>query len=157
MAVLSIARVEQEASFWCWAACGVMVGRHFGRNLRQCEIIKRCFTVATACSAPATANVPVTIPRITPELASWGLHNSRFPRLPAAQIAAQIDTGRPVIALVSLGVRGEGNGVLHTVLITGIDQSRRMVHRIDPFPAGGSGWVGLDSMDWQMSWADFHL
>jgi hypothetical protein len=157
MFMLNIPRVEQEASFWCWAACGVMIGRHFGLNLKQCEIINRCFRVSTACSQPASANVPVAIPRITPELANWGLHNSRFPRLPPKQIAEQINASRPIIALVTLGVRGDGGGVLHTVLITGFDPGLRMVHRIDPFPGGGVGWVGLASMDWQMSWADFHL
>lgn len=160
MQSLPVKRIEQLGRYWCWAACGEMVGRYFERPFRQCEIVNRCFSAATACQKPSSVDVPVAPARISAELGSWGLHNSRYDRrLAPDEIANEVRSGRPLLALVSLGTGGSISTISHLIVISGYreDTPQRMVYRIDPWFDSGEGWIALGHIDWVMTWAHLYV
>ncbi len=156
--VLPVVRVQQQGNYWCWAACGEMLGHYFGKDYRQCDAINKCFNGTTACEDPASIDVPLSPEKIGPQLASWGLHNSYYNQgLPRQYISEEIEAKRPVMAMVALGLSDATNsGVYHAVIIAGYSDNG-MVYKVDPWFGAGSGWVLCSDMDWEGSWAQFHL
>lgn len=135
-----------------------MLGRYFGRVFRQCDVINRCFSGTSACDDPASINVPLSPDQIGPQLASWGIHNSYYNQsLTQPFISTEMQSKRPIVAMVALGLTDTtDSGVYHAVIIAGY-RDDGMVYKIDPWFGAGSGWILLSDMDWEASWAQFHL
>jgi hypothetical protein len=48
--------IPQERSQWCWAACAQMIADYFGRNVSQCSLARRLFSVKKCCESGSGFN-----------------------------------------------------------------------------------------------------
>src|SRR5687768_13939757 len=59
--VLPIDRIEQERTFWCWAACAQMILAFQGRTLSQCELANIALGRTDCCGTGAACNMTISV------------------------------------------------------------------------------------------------
>jgi len=115
--LLPVAFQPQLTQVWCWSASVSMVLSYYGAPVAQCEIVSN--TVLLDCCAFPQAACVTTGP-VPAMLGALQYHAALFPGLAGrplsfAEVKAQIDAGRPMIALYSGSFSG------HAVVIFGYD------------------------------------
>lgn len=163
---LGIARVRQEKSQWCWAACGEMLARHVLKtHIAQCDFVNT-YTggkglCQDACQGIGNCNVPCQTSKIAGIYATKGMLCRPMP-VPASatEICEQIvDARRPIMAMLTFD-----NLASHVLLITGYRAtgSGPALYAIDTRDGYGEGWVDYGALlnahghgRWVSSWSDF--
>jgi len=126
--VLNVPFAAQQTQVWCWAAAIEMVGRYYGRNVAQCQLLSaylnfNCCAFPQSClfGAPSMQTIQGGL------FAAAGLTSQYVPSPITLQgLRSEIDAGRPVI----VGYRGSFSG--HVVVVHGYDASGGL-YILDPF------------------------
>ena len=183
---LPIKPVAQKTPVWCWAAVGEMVFRHFRvpninpAGVFQCGILAllhpACNQNCMNCVVPAgSLHTMDNMLRQYSDFASRQ-HGQRrrivtkkrqrsFRHggwLKRAELEAELDAGRPVVAGISPSGYPKGNVSEHVALIVGYEGDRVIVN--DPFPFGrtfqrdpylAAGAEMLEPGQYSIPYADF--
>ncbi len=157
-AELSIEPVYQRTPMWCWAAVGEMIFRYYGvANINpghdfQCGIIallhpvcnQNCYNCPVPAGSLSTMNNMLTQ---YPSFASGVTRTStrmqtvpRYSRLSPAEVRAEIDAGRPIVAGISPSGYNMSNVSQHVALIVGYEGTDLIVN--DPFPFSSGYFSG---------------
>lgn len=149
---LSIEPVYQRTPMWCWAAVGEMIFRHYGvANINpggdfQCGILallhpvcnQNCYNCPVPAGSLSTMNNMLTqYPSFAGRVTRTSTRVSTSPRssrLTLAEVRAEIDAGRPIVAGISPSGYNVSNVSQHVALIVGYDGNDLIVN--DPFPFG---------------------
>jgi hypothetical protein len=141
---LSIPRVVQEYTQWCWAACCQMVLRHYGDlKTAQCDLANLATGRKDCCSNPSPSDcnqaiwtrhsIETDILDIYYHYGKTAVHHRGS--IPFTTIRAEIDAGRPVEACF-------GGGRSHLIIVQGYevdDSGRQNVFINDPDRAYSGG------------------
>jgi hypothetical protein len=121
---------DQVKEQWCWAAVSAGVKNLYcSKTLRPCDIASDIFN-SPCCDDPSSCNDPMFLANALDRLGM--LVQPIEGQLKIDQIAAQIDTGRPVCCFIDYGLE-----VGHFIVISGyVNGSSAMVAVLDPAPGG---------------------
>jgi hypothetical protein len=154
--LLSIVPMAQQTPVWCWAASAEMVLRYYGLPLLnpsgnyQCGIVaayygpnSSCYSNCFTCISPigAMSNLQLLINNygvVANQFFPSRVLSSRlvFSALTFSQLAAEINSNRPVVAGISPQNYSYPNFSQHFVVIIGFDTAGGVSSLIvnDPFP-----------------------
>jgi len=134
-----VSPIKQEKGEWCWAACAVMVLRHYDdKEVQQCHLAKLFFPSANCCdlSSPS-CNTSCKVGDVRAIYQIKGIRCiPSSGSVPFNILQTEIDAGRPVEVYLSRGLNG------HLIIIRGwyINGADLYALVIDPIN-GGHGAV----------------
>ena len=151
---LDIPPLFQHTAVWCWLAVSEMVFRYYKVNTLnpvsyQCGIVSAVFPrwcgancLNCVVGAGSAANIQKVLREYPPIAGAPAIKSQHLVRpLTPAEVKAEIDAGRPVIAGISPSP-GPSSPPQHVALITGyVEDSDGQLHLIvnDPYPLDTSG------------------
>ena len=124
---LGVPFVFQQTPVWCWAAVSEMVFRYYGFGTTQCQTLSFLYR-ADCCTFPGFCQTTAPIELIQQTLLTLGGLRSirRFSAISAAEVVAEINSGRPMI----LAYAGSFSG--HVVVLYGYESAGQILHLHDP-------------------------
>jgi hypothetical protein len=137
---LSITRVDQTKSEWCWAACGAMIASYLRLpGVTQCKMVNNYLagseSCVDACSGADNCNYPCAEEDISTQYGRVGIGSAEVGRaLEPGEIVAEIGATRPVLAMITFSA-----GSSHVLLLTGYSKGNLYV--IDTRPGYGEAWL----------------
>jgi hypothetical protein len=146
--VLSVPRIAQEQTNWCWAAFSEMIFKYYGiSSVRQCDMASWQFGAA-CCAAPSSSicNAP-NWPNAV--LTNWGInHLFTSSSVSFSSVQFEIGSGRPVGSYYAW----TGGGAHVAVVIGWYDNND--VHVNDPwYSVGRISYVDLVAAYGLGTWA----
>jgi hypothetical protein len=119
----------QEERFWCWAAIGEAVDRHYGgQSWPQCRIAAAVLGESNCCG-PDRPRSCDRRQKLSTALSTVGRYGRMvMGALDPVALRAEIDAGRPVAA----AIRWRSDGGFHFVLCIGYDSAAESVLIEDP-------------------------
>ena len=113
---LPLAVANQRGTNWCWAATAAAVARYYGTSVTQCALVEAGSPAGSVLGG--CPDVPATPGQQAAALTAAGIPAVTLDRpLTQAELTAQIDAGRPVLAHLA-AVEGS---IGHVVLVRGYD------------------------------------
>jgi hypothetical protein len=158
MATLSVPRIGQETSVWCWAASGEMVMDFLGTDVSQCDQANKRFGRTDCCNTPRpSACVSTGWPEF--EKYDFTYNRTSDEALTWNQLKSQIGCkGKPV----AFSWRWSGGGG-HMMVVRGYVElnGTNWVYYNDPLPVDSGSFQFRTYADWVSGagythWDDFY-